>query len=32
MLFFGWQGIAIFLGMVAVVVAALYGFVKSMGW
>jgi hypothetical protein len=32
MLFFGWQGIAIFLGMVGVVVLALYAFVKSMGW
>jgi hypothetical protein len=32
MLFFGWQGIAVFLGMVTVVVMALYAFVKSMGW
>ena len=32
MLFFGWQGIATFVGMAVIVIAALYAFVKAMDW
>lgn len=32
MLFFGWQGVATFVGMSVVVITALYVFVKAMNW